>query len=61
MITPREWLKANVYAAPLTNARVSKLKAICHIEGSVEPEKNEDKLLQVEELNGGRASKRDKN
>ena len=52
MITQREWLKANVYAAPLTNARVSKLKAICHITEINEPEK-EDKLLKVDELNAG--------
>ena len=52
MITQREWLKANVYAAPLTSARVSKLKAICHITDMPEPEKEQDKLLKVEELNG---------
>ena len=52
MITQREWLKANVYAAPLTSARVSKLKAICHITDIPEPEKEQDKLLKVDELNG---------
>ena len=53
MITPREWMKANVYAAPLTNARISKLKAICHITELAEPEKEQDKLLKVDELNVG--------
>lgn len=61
MITQREWLKANVYAALLTNARVSKLKAICHMTELPEPEKEQDKLLQVEELNARGTSERDTN
>lgn len=53
MITEREWLRANVYAAPIVNARMSKLRAICHIENGAQPvpEQN-DNLLRVEELNG---------
>lgn len=31
MIRPAEWLMANVYASPITDARVSKLKALCKI------------------------------
>lgn len=53
MITDKEWLKANVYAAPIINSRVSKLKAICHIDTVIDSnQNNEDRLLQVEELNG---------
>ena len=53
MITDKEWLKANVYAAKVTDVRVSILKAICHIDGEVNaPVATDDKLLQVEELNG---------
>ena len=54
MITQREWLKANVYAAPLVLGRVGKLKAICKITDNLEPEKKEeDKLIQIEEFNNG--------
>lgn len=56
MISDKEWLKANVYAAPVVNARVSKLNAICHIKGSEVSYGNvdvsNDKLLKVDELNG---------
>ena len=55
MITEREWLRANVYAAPVVNARVSKLNAICKLGdsyGAVDG-KSEDKLLKVEELTSG--------
>ena len=52
MISDREWLKANVYAAPISNSRISKLKAICHIEGDMPSNKQKDKLIEVEELNG---------
>lgn len=31
MIRPNEWLMANVYASPVTDARVSKLKALCKV------------------------------
>lgn len=31
MIKPSEWLTANVYAAPMTDGRISKLKALCKI------------------------------
>lgn len=53
MITEREWLRANVYAAQIVNARMSKLRAICHIANGAQPvpEQN-DNLLKVEELNG---------
>lgn len=32
MITANEWHRANVYTAPITNSRVSKLSALCGIE-----------------------------
>lgn len=31
MITDKEWLKANVYSAPVADSRVSKLRALCRI------------------------------
>lgn len=52
MISEKEWLKANVYSAPVVNARVSKLIALCQVP-SVAATQNgtqEDKLIQVEEL-----------
>lgn len=54
MITDREWLRANVYAAPVVNARVSKLNAICRIADGAVPREaaSDDKLLQIEELSG---------
>ena len=57
MISEREWYKANVYAAPVLNARVSKLNAICKVKGnasqsvSAEPQE-EEKLIRMDELNG---------
>ena len=53
MITDREWLKANVYAAPLQDTRMSKLLAICGMQAPAQAEAQqipveEDKLLQVE-------------
>lgn len=61
LITEKEWLKANVYSAPIVDARMSKLKAICHIpsSGSIETAP-EEKLLHIEELSNvadGRDSK----
>ena len=54
MITDKEWLKANVYAAPIINARVSKLKAICHITNTVSAVPTpDDRCIQVEELDAG--------
>lgn len=63
MITDREWLKANVYAAPMLNSRVSKLNAICHIKqdsqsfGTPEVIAGDDKLIQVDELDAGHLPK----
>ena len=34
MIKPNEWLTANVYAAEITDARISKLKALCKYDES---------------------------
>ena len=56
MISEREWYKANVYAAPVLNARVSKLNAICKVKGGAqaaasEPQE-EEKLIRMDELNG---------
>lgn len=50
MITEREWLKANVYSAPVVNARVSKLNALCQVPSGTHNsnESTEDKLLVVE-------------
>ena len=53
MITDREWLKANVYAAPLQDTRMSKLLAICGMQApaaaeAVQTPVEEDKLIQVE-------------
>lgn len=54
MITEKEWLKANVYAAPIINDRVSKLRAICHITDTTEMQQVDDnKLITVEEFNAG--------
>ena len=52
MISEREWLKANVYSAPVISARVSKLNALCQVpSGSqVNASGTEDKLIRVEEL-----------
>lgn len=53
MITKKEWLKANVYAAPVADARLSKLYALCKIENSKQEEPaTYEKLITVEELNG---------
>ena len=53
MITDKEWLKANVYAAPIINGRVSKLCALCKVSGDVNSQvPTEDKLIDVSELNG---------
>ena len=55
MISEREWLKANVYAAPVLDGRMSKLRAICRAEGMAAPaqEAGSDALLKVEGLPNG--------
>ena len=55
MITDREWLKANVYAAPVVDSRMSKLLAICKVkapqaQGQAPAPAEEDKPIRVEEL-----------
>lgn len=57
MITDREWLKANVYAAPVVDSRVSKLMAICKMqnapqtqEQAVAQQAEQDKPIKVEGL-----------
>ena len=53
MITEQEWLKANVYAAPVVNARLGKLNAICKLRGegaTAGAAMNENKLIHVEGL-----------
>ena len=55
MITDREWLKANVYAAPLIDSRMSKLLAICKVkapapQGQQTAPAEEDKPIRVEEI-----------
>ena len=56
LISQQEWLKANVYAAPVISARVSKLNAICKVKSNSSnadgTAADNNKLLQVEELNG---------
>lgn len=53
MITEREWMKANVYAAPLLDTRMSKLLAICKMQAPQESamqqaSADEDSLIKVE-------------
>ena len=55
MITDKEWLKANVYAAPLIDSRMSKLLAICKVkapapQGQQTAPAEEDKPIRVEEI-----------
>lgn len=51
MIMDKEWLKANVYAAPVINARVAKLKSLCKLKDDVAAAPTEEgKLLHVDEL-----------
>ena len=55
MITEKEWMKANVYAAPLQDTRMSKLMAICKIkQPSQQPAQENpaeaDKPIRVEEI-----------
>lgn len=55
MITDNEWLKANVYAAPLMDTRMSKLLAICKVKqtGQQAPQETPaeaDKPIRVEEI-----------
>ena len=55
MITEREWMKANVYAAPVVNSRVSKLCAICRVQApqAVAQPADDTALIRVEGLPGG--------
>lgn len=55
MITEREWLKANVYAAPMADARMSKLQAICRAgeAGAQAQPPADEALLKVEGLPNG--------
>jgi len=52
MISDKEWLKANVYSAPVISARVSKLNALCQVpsDSLAKSKEMEDKLIKVEEL-----------
>ena len=54
MITPNEWLKANVYAAPLLDTRMSKLMAICKVQNMEQEQaqapQQDDKPIEVEEI-----------
>lgn len=54
MISDQEWKKANVYAAPVVDARISKLNALCKVQGAPAAEAEPtSKLLQVEGLTDG--------
>lgn len=58
MVTDREWMKANVYAAAIGDSRTSKLNAICRVQQeTVNPAAEEpaNALLDVKELNYGSA------
>ena len=65
MISKKEWLKANVYAAPVEDARYSKLFALCKVSGEQKEETPDDgKLItiDVDELsNVGQTSPDDQN
>lgn len=55
MITDKEWLKANVYSAPVVDARVSKLYALCKVplptkNAAVSKPSDEDPFIQMQEL-----------
>ena len=55
MITEREWMKANVYAAPVVNGRVSKLCAICRVQApqTAQPVADDTALIRAEGLTSG--------
>ena len=53
MITPEEWQRANVYAAPVLNKWNSILNAICQVKTEQPLYQTENKLLQVEGLSNG--------
>lgn len=46
LIRPQEWLMANVYAASLSDARVSKLTALCNIQPEPQPEPQTEPAAQ---------------
>ena len=58
MISEREWLKSNVYAAPVCDARMSKLNALCKIQNAAKADApvEETKLLHVEGISNGSAA-----
>lgn len=53
--TLREWLKAHVYAAPVLDARMSKLNALCKIQDAAKADApvEENKLLYVDGISNG--------
>ena len=53
MITNPEWMRANVYSSNITNARVSKLKALCGIKEFTQ-EQNSDLIQMNMEKDGGK-------
>lgn len=58
MITDREWLKANVYAAPLVNARIAKLYALCQVSAKQEAPAAEEELISIPEFNNAKPAER---
>lgn len=65
MISDKEWLKANVYSAPMVDARVSKLHALCKTAPAqaapVRKAVDDDPFIQMQEiLNAGADSERGK-
>ena len=53
MITPEEWQRANVYAAPVLNKWESILNAVCKVKNEQPFYQTENKLLKVEGLTDG--------
>ena len=66
MITEKEWMKANVFSAPMIDARVSKLYALCRVPmptpGAAQRRvADDDQFIQMTELNdASAATKRNK-
>lgn len=59
MISPGEWLCANVYTAPISDSRVSKLKALCNvIENSPQKGQMDDQDIDISLIRGERDIRR---
>ena len=60
MITEKEWLKANVYSAPVADSRISKLMALCRVSDNkqeAQPAPVDDlPLIQTKEFSNASAN-----